>query len=96
MLKTFGTISLIVIVVVIAAAGSYVTPASFLQVGVAVVSGVLAHAFVASAERAEASVDHSEGEVPNASRIMGNALRVALGAVVLAITTVTALYFTGA
>ena len=96
MLKTFGTISLIVIVVAIAAAGSYVTPASFLQVGTAVVSGVLAHAFVTSAERTEEAVDHSEGEVPNAARIMGNALRVALGAAVLAITTVTALYFTGA
>lgn len=96
MLKTFGTISLIAIVVAIAAAGSYVTPASFLQVGAAVVSGVLAHAFVTSAERAEESVDRSEGEVPNAARVVGNVLRVALGAVVLAITTVTALYFTGA
>jgi hypothetical protein len=92
MLKTFGTISLIGIVVAIAAAGSYVTPASFLQVGTAVVSGVLAHSFVTSAERAEEAVDHLEG----AARIMGNALRIALGAVVLAITTVTALYFTGA
>ena len=60
------------------------------------VSGVLAHAFVTSAERAEEAVDHSEGEVHDAARFMGNAFRVALGAVVLAITTVTALYFTGA
>ncbi len=60
------------------------------------VSGVLAHAFVTSAQRTEEAVDHSEGEVHNAARIVGNALRVALGAAVLAITTVAALYFTGA
>ena len=96
MLKTFGTISLFGIVVAIAAAGSYVTPASFLQVGVAVVSGVLAHAFVTSAERAEEATDHIEGEEHNAARILGNALRVALGAGVLAITTIAALHFTGA
>jgi hypothetical protein len=96
MLKRFGIISLTGIVVAIAAAGSYATRASFVQVGVLVVSGVLAHAFVTSAERDEESRDDSEGEVPNAARIMGNALRVALGAVVLAITTVSALYIAGA
>ena len=64
MLKTFGTISLIGIVVAIAGAGSYVTPASFLQVGTAVVSGVLAHAFVASAERTEEAVTITRARCP--------------------------------
>ena len=96
MLKAFGIISLIVVVAAIAAAGAYVTAASFVQVGVAVVGGVLAHAFVTSAERTEESTDDSGEVLTNAARIAGMAVRIALGAVVLAIATMSALYIAGA
>src|SRR5262245_22393909 len=93
--RAFGIIVLAGVVAAIAVATSTFSAQSIMLTVVLIASGVLAHGFVISAEKAEFVDEDSDGFVTAVSRFAGMAFRILLGTFVLVCTTVAALWFGG-
>jgi hypothetical protein len=93
--RAFGLFALAGVVAAIAAASASVSAESFLFSIVLVASGVLAHNFVVSAEKAEFVDEESDGFASTVSRFAGITFRMAIGTLVLVCITVSALWVVG-